>query len=47
LFAVGITFMGAGVAIGIAAGWPAGIGLVGIGLVLELVGLKNRDKWEK
>ena len=38
LFFLGITFVGAGVAIGLYA-------LSGLGLILMLIGLLNRDKW--
>jgi hypothetical protein len=44
IFVVGFVFMSSGIAISIAAG-PAGIGLLGVGLVFITIGLANRDKW--
>ena len=46
LFVMGITFTGAGVAIGAGTGMPAlMIGLVGMGVALMAVGLAKRDQW--
>ena len=46
LFIMGITFTGAGVAIGAGTGMPAlMIGLVGMGVALMAVGLAKRDQW--
>lgn len=47
LFAVGITFLGAGVALTAATGVGVGSGLVGLGAVFMIIGAKNRDKWTK
>jgi hypothetical protein len=46
IFLVGITFVGAGVAISAATG-AAGIGITGMGVVFILIGVRNRDKWKK
>jgi hypothetical protein len=45
IFSVGIVFLCSGTAIMIASG-PAGIGLLGIGLVFMAVGLSHRDQWK-
>lgn len=47
LFIIGITFLGAGVAISTASGWPAGVGLIGVGVVFEVIALKHRDQWKR
>ena len=46
LFVMGITFTGAGVAIGAGTGMPAlMIGLAGMGVALMAIGLAKRDQW--
>ena len=46
LFFMGITFVGAGVAIGAGTGMPPlMIGLAGMGLALMIIGLAKRDQW--
>jgi len=46
LFVMGITFTGAGVAIGAGTGTPGLMaGLTGMGLVLMAIGLAKRDQW--
>jgi hypothetical protein len=47
LVAVGIAFMGAGVALTASTGVGVGTGLVGLGVVFTIIGAKNRDKWKK
>jgi hypothetical protein len=47
LFAVGIAFLGAGVALTSATGIGVGAGLMGMGAVFMIIGAKNRDKWQK
>ena len=46
LFAAGTTFLASGVVLMITVG-PAGIGLMGVGLVMMAVGLSNRDQWNR
>ena len=46
LFVIGITFMGAGVALMVSTG-PAMLGLTAVGIVFMIVGLANRDKWQR
>jgi hypothetical protein len=46
LFVIGITFMGAGVALMVSTG-PAMLGLTAIGIVFMVIGLANRDKWQR
>jgi hypothetical protein len=45
LFIIGITFLGAGVAISSSAGWAAGTGILAIGIVFMAIGLGNKEKW--
>lgn len=46
LFAIGIAFLGAGVALSAAIGWPQGAGLTALGIVFTVIGAKNRSKWK-
>jgi hypothetical protein len=46
LFIMGITFTGAGVAIGTGTGMPVlMVGLAGMGAILMAIGLAKRDQW--
>lgn len=46
LFIMGITFTGAGVAIGAGTGMPVlMVGLAGMGVILMAIGLAKRDRW--
>jgi hypothetical protein len=45
LFVSGLAFVGGGVAMGAAIGWPIGISLIAVGLAFEVIGLKKRDQW--
>ena len=47
LFFAGIAFAGGGVVMGISLGPAIGIPLTGFGIMLQLIGLKNRDNWEQ
>ena len=46
LFFMGITFTGAGVAIGASSDNPAMYGLSALGIIYMIIGFVNRDKWE-
>ena len=46
LFVIGITFMGAGIAL-VASIGPAMLGYAALGTIFMAIGLANRDKWEK
>jgi hypothetical protein len=46
IFFSGITFTGAGVAIGAGTGMPGlMVGMTGIGLIMMAIGLANRSQW--
>jgi hypothetical protein len=44
-FVIGITYIGAGVALSVSLRNPGFFGIAGIGLVYMIIGLKNQDKW--
>jgi O-antigen ligase len=44
-YVIGITYIGAGVALSVTLRNPGFFGITGIGLVYMIIGLKNQDKW--
>jgi hypothetical protein len=45
LFVIGITFVGAGTALAITN--PGFYGITAMGIIFMVIGLANRDKWER
>jgi NhaP-type Na+/H+ or K+/H+ antiporter len=45
-FTMGISFLALGIILSAAVG-PAFIGFVGLGIIYMIIGLVNRNKWEK
>lgn len=45
-FTMGISFLALGIILSAAVG-PAFIGFFGLGIIYMVIGLANRDKWEK
>ena len=44
-FVIGLTYIGAGVALSVSLRNPGFFGISGIGIVYMFIGLKNQDKW--